>query len=49
MVLDPQDQEIYRFSGVGNNQSDANRVAMNWLRQNPGRMQAGVTVVPVMG
>jgi putative chitinase len=47
-VLDPQDREIYRFSGVGNNQSDANRVAMNWLRQNPGRMQAGVTVVPVM-
>ena len=48
-VLDPEDREIYRFSGVGNNQSDANRVAMNWLRQNPGRMQAGVTVVPVMG
>jgi len=47
-VLDPEDREIYRFSGVGNNQSDANRVAMNWLRQNPGRMQAGVTVVPVM-
>jgi hypothetical protein len=47
-VLDPQDREIYRFSGVGNNQSDANRVAMNWLRQNPGRMQAGVTVVPIM-
>jgi hypothetical protein len=48
-VLDPEDREIYRFSGVGNNQSDANRVAINWLRQNPGRMQAGVTVVPVMG
>ena len=47
-VLDPEDREIYRFSGVGNNQSDANRVAMNWLRQNPGRMQSGVTVVPVM-
>ena len=48
-VLDPQDREIYRFSGVGNSQSDANRVAMDWLRRNPGRMQAGVTVVPVMG
>jgi hypothetical protein len=47
-VLDPEDREIYRFSGVGNNQSDANRVAMNWMRQNPGRMQAGVTVVPEM-
>ena len=48
LVLDPQDREIYRFSGVGNNQSDANRAAMNWLRSNPGRMQAGVTVVPEM-
>jgi hypothetical protein len=47
-VLDPQDREIYRFSGVGNNQSDANRVALNWMRQNPGAMQAGVTVVPEM-
>jgi hypothetical protein len=48
LVLDPQDREIYRFSGVGNNQSDANRVAMNWMRQHPGAMQAGVTVVPEM-
>ena len=48
-VLDPQDREIYRFSGVGNSQSDANRVAMDWMRRNPGAMQAGVTVVPVMG
>jgi hypothetical protein len=47
-VLDSQDRELYRFHGIGNNQSDANRVAMNWLRQNPERMQAGVTVVPVM-
>lgn len=49
LVLDPQDREIYRFSGVGNSQSDANRVAMNWMRQHPGAMQAGVTVVPEMG
>lgn len=48
LVLDPQDREIYRFSGVGNSQSDANRVAMNWMRQHPGAMQAGVTVVPEM-
>ena len=47
-VVDSEGNEIYRFGGVGNAQSDANRVAMNWLRQNPGRMQAGVTVVPVM-
>jgi hypothetical protein len=48
LVLDPDGQEIHRFSGVGNVQSDANRVAMNWMRSNPGRMQAGVTVVPEM-
>jgi hypothetical protein len=27
-------QELYRFSGVGNVQADANRVAADWLRQN---------------
>jgi pyrimidine deaminase RibD-like protein/biotin carboxyl carrier protein len=49
LILDPDGQEIHRFSGVGNVQSDANRVAINWMRSNPGRMQAGVTVVPEMG
>lgn len=48
LVLDPEGREMHRFSGVGNVQSDANRVAMDWLRQRPGRMQAGVTVVPEM-
>ena len=48
-VVDPEGREIYRFSGVGNNQGDANRVAMDWLRRNPQRMQAGVEVLPVMG
>lgn len=48
-ILDPQDREIHRFGGVGNVQADANRVAVAWLRQNPGAMQAGVTVVPRMG
>ena len=47
-ILDPQGNEIHRFSGVGNVQSDANRVAMDWLRQRPGAMQGGVTVAPVM-
>jgi hypothetical protein len=46
LILDPQGRTIHRFSGVGNVQSDANRVAINWMRSNPGRMQAGVTVVP---
>lgn len=48
LILDPTGQELHRFSGIGNNQSDANRVAMNWLRQVPGRLRAGVTVVPEM-
>ena len=47
-VVDGSGNELYRFSGVGNVQADANRVAMNWLRQNPSRMQDGVTVAPVM-
>ena len=48
VVKDANDREIYRFSGVGNRQDDANRVAAAWLRQNPGQVQTGVTVVPVM-
>ena len=48
-VVDPNGNEIYRFGGVGNNQSDANRVAMDWLRRNPRHMQGGVEVLPVMG
>jgi hypothetical protein len=49
LVLDPQGQVIYRFGGIGNSQADANRVAIQWLRQNSAQMQAGVTVVPEMG
>jgi hypothetical protein len=48
-IVDPNGREIYRFSGVGNAQSDANRVAMQWLQRNPRQMQAGVEVLPVMG
>ena len=48
-VVDPQGREIYRFSGVGNNQGDANRVAIQWLQRNPRHMQDGVEVLPVMG
>jgi hypothetical protein len=43
-------EEVYRFSGVGNNQSDANRVAAFWLRQNGyGVSGEGFEVLPVMG
>ncbi len=48
LILDPDGSVIHSFAGVGNVQSDANRVAMDWLRRNPGSMQAGVTVVPEM-
>jgi hypothetical protein len=48
-ILDPEGRELHRFGGIGNVQADANRHAMNWLRSRPGTMQAGVTVVPVMG
>lgn len=43
-------QEVYRFSGVGNSQADANRVAASWLRQNGyGVSGEGFEVYPVMG
>jgi hypothetical protein len=48
LVLDPNGRELHRFSGIGNVQADANRIAINWLRSHPGAMQAGVTVVPEM-
>jgi hypothetical protein len=47
-IVDDNDREIHRFGGVGNVQADANRIAMNWLRQNPRHMQSGVQVLPVM-
>jgi hypothetical protein len=47
-IVSPNGEEIHRFGGVGNVQADANRVATEWLRRNPGQMQAGVEVVPVM-
>lgn len=49
LILNPNNQVIYRFGGIGNSQSDANRIAMAWLQQNPRQMQDGVTVVPEMG
>jgi len=48
LILDPEGRELHRFGGIGNSQSDANRVAIAWLRAHPGTMQAGVTVVPEM-
>jgi len=42
-------QEVYRFSGAGNSQADANRVAADWLRRNGmGVSGEGFEVYPVM-
>jgi len=49
LILNPTNQVIYRFGGIGNSQSDANRHAMNWLTQNTREMVDGVTVVPEIG
>jgi hypothetical protein len=49
IVDDSTGQELYRFSGIGNNQRDANRVAANWLSQNaPDAEMQDVGVYPVM-
>jgi hypothetical protein len=47
-VLDADGNELYRFSGIGNNQSDANRVAVQWMRDNGYDHGTDMTVVPVM-
>ncbi len=42
-------QELYRFSGIGNSQADANRVAAEWLRRNAtGANMTQIEVVPIM-
>ena len=42
-------EEVHRFSGVGNSQSDANRVAATWLRNNGmGVSGEGFEVYPIM-
>lgn len=47
-VLLPSGEEVYRFSGVGNSQADANRIAAEWLRNNGmGVSGEGFEVVPV--
>jgi hypothetical protein len=48
-VVTPNGVTVHRFNGIGNNQSDANRIAMEWLRNNPEYFVAGTEVVPEMG
>ena len=51
VVDDSTGQELYRFSGVGNSQADANRVADQWLRDNgpEGADMSDIAVYPIMG
>ena len=46
-VLDTQGREVYRFSGIGNMQADANRAAIDWL-QNNGYDPAEYSVLPIV-
>lgn len=41
-------REVYRFSGVGNAQRDANRVAIQWLRDNGYDHGTDIEVLPIM-
>ena len=41
-------QEVYRFSGVGNAQRDANRVAIQWLRDNGYDQGTDIEELPIM-
>jgi hypothetical protein len=42
-------EELYRFSGIGNSQSSANSVALQWIRNNaPNTDLVQIEVVPIM-
>jgi hypothetical protein len=45
-VVDGLGREVYRFSGIGNAQSDANRVAREWAQQTG--FDGNLEVYPVM-
>ena len=46
LVTDTAGQELHRFSGIGNSQADANRIAGSWVRAN--NYTAPVEVYPEM-
>jgi len=50
-VVNRAGNEVYRFSGVGNNQNDANRTAQTWLISQGDELenQGPFEVLPVMG
>jgi hypothetical protein len=52
VVSDTTGDTVYTFSGIGNNQADANRVGANWVRNNSvllHRQGSEFSVLPVMG
>ena len=48
-LVDGSGTEVYRFSGVGNSQFDANRVAAQWLRDQGIIDSSQYEVYPIMG
>jgi hypothetical protein len=49
-IVLPNGREVHQFTGIGNNQGDANRIASEWLRNNGyGVSGEGYEVVPVWG
>ena len=47
-IVDSDGNELHRFSGIGNQQRDANRVAIQWLTDNGYSYGTDVTVLPIM-
>ena len=48
LINDPNGRELHRFNGIGNRQGDANRVAMQWMRDHSDQVRTGTEVVPEM-
>ena len=47
-ILDADGNEMHRFSGIGNNQRDANRWATQWVQNNGYAYGTEIEVVPIM-
>ena len=47
-IIDSRGNELHRFSGIGNSQADANRVAAGWLARAGYQDGLEVAVVPIM-
>ena len=47
-IVDSDGNEMHRFSGIGNNQRDANRVATQWVQNNGYAYGTEIEVLPIM-